>query len=29
MFKKSMSIAGFDDEIFQAIADEHQRQELY
>ncbi len=27
MFKKSMSIAGFDDELFQAIAEEHQRQE--
>ncbi len=27
MFKKSMSIAGFDDELFQAIEDEHQRQE--
>ena len=27
MFKKSMSIKGFDDEIFQAIEEEHQRQE--
>lgn len=27
MYKKSMSIEGFDDEIFQAIAEEHQRQE--
>jgi glycine hydroxymethyltransferase len=27
MFKKSMSIAGFDDELFQAIEKEHQRQE--
>lgn len=27
MFKKSMSIAGFDDELFQAIEEEHQRQE--
>lgn len=27
MFKKSMSIQGFDDEIFQAIKEEHQRQE--
>lgn len=27
MFKKSMSIAGFDDELFQAIQEEHQRQE--
>ena len=27
MFKKSMSIEGFDDELFQAIQDEHQRQE--
>ncbi len=27
MFKKSMSIAGFDDEIFQAIEEERQRQE--
>jgi len=27
MYKKSMSIEGFDDEIFQAIAAEHQRQE--
>ncbi|WP_428356730.1 serine hydroxymethyltransferase [Methyloprofundus sp.] len=27
MFKKSMSIAGFDDELFKAIAEEHQRQE--
>jgi len=27
MFKKSMSIAGFDDELFQAITEEHQRQE--
>lgn len=27
MFKKSMSIKGFDDELFQAIEDEHQRQE--
>lgn len=27
MFKKSMSIAGFDDEMFQAIKEEHQRQE--
>ncbi|SMG63471.1 Glycine hydroxymethyltransferase [methanotrophic bacterial endosymbiont of Bathymodiolus sp.] len=27
MFKKSISIKGFDDEIFQAIEEEHQRQE--
>ncbi|MCK5926375.1 MAG: serine hydroxymethyltransferase, partial [Methylococcales bacterium] len=27
MFKKSMSIEGFDDELFQAITEEHQRQE--
>lgn len=27
MFKKSMTIKGFDDELFQAIEDEHQRQE--
>ena len=27
MYKKSMSIKGFDDEIFQAIEEEHQRQE--
>jgi len=27
MFKKSMSIAGFDDELFQAIQEEHRRQE--
>ncbi|NOQ36788.1 MAG: aminotransferase class I/II-fold pyridoxal phosphate-dependent enzyme [Methylococcaceae bacterium] len=27
MFKKSMSIEGFDDELFQAIEEEHQRQE--
>ena len=27
MFNKSMSIAGFDDELFQAIQEEHQRQE--
>lgn len=27
MYKKSMTIEGFDDEIFQAIAEEHQRQE--
>ncbi|MDQ7090920.1 MAG: serine hydroxymethyltransferase [Methylococcales bacterium] len=27
MFKKSMSIAGFDDDLFQAIEEEHQRQE--
>ncbi|MBE0468803.1 MAG: serine hydroxymethyltransferase [Methyloprofundus sp.] len=27
MFKKSMTIAGFDDELFQAIAEERQRQE--
>jgi len=27
MFKKSMTIEGFDDELFQAITEEHQRQE--
>jgi len=27
MYKKSMTIKGFDDELFQAIEDEHQRQE--
>ncbi len=27
MFKKSQTIAGFDDELFKAIAEEHQRQE--